>query len=80
MNRNIIKSHINTVSILVFIGLFFLVQIMQPSIIYDKDGSFRVFGLGSRKKTILPIWLISIILAILSYLFVLYYINAPKFH
>ena len=80
MNRNIIKSHINTVSILVFIGLFFLVQIMQPSIIYDKDGSLRVFGLGSRKKTILPIWLISIILAILSYLFVLYYINAPKFH
>jgi len=80
MNRNVIRSHINTVSILVFTVLFFLVQMMKPSIIYDKDGSLRVFGLGSKKKTILPIWLISIILAILSYLFVLYYINAPKFH
>jgi hypothetical protein len=65
MNRNVIRSHINTVSILVFTVLFFLVQMMKPSIIYDKDGSLRVFGLGSKKKTILPIWLISIILALL---------------
>jgi len=42
-------------------------------------GSLRTFGLGHRRKTILPIWLLSIILGILSYLFILYYITLPKF-
>ena len=27
---------------------------MKPSFIYEKDGSFRQFGLGYKKKTVIP--------------------------
>jgi len=45
---------------------------------YKDDGSIRQFGVGYRNKTILPVWLLAIILGILSYLFVLYYLAYPR--
>ena len=47
-------------------------------ILFDKDGSIRQFGLGFKNKTIIPLWLVSIILGILAYFLVLYFISAPK--
>jgi hypothetical protein len=47
---------------------------MQPGFLYDSDGSFRVFGVGYRHKTVIPIWVVSIVLAILCYLAVSYYL------
>jgi len=79
MNYNFIRKHINTFSILIFIVSFLLLNYFQPGFIYNNDGTLREFGLGSKRKTILPIWLISILLGILSYLAVLYYITLPKF-
>jgi len=46
--------------------------------LYNKNGSLRQFGIGSSKKTVVPIWLLSIILGILCYLFILFYLNLPK--
>jgi len=40
---------------------------MEPNFIYNNDGSLRQFGVGFKKRTVIPLWLISIILAILSY-------------
>jgi hypothetical protein len=40
---------------------------------YNPDGSLKEFGVGFRKKTIIPVWLISIFLAILAYFSVVYY-------
>lgn len=79
MNYSFIRKHINTFSILIFIVSFLLLNYFQPGFIYNNDGTLREFGLGSKRKTILPIWLISILLGILSYLAVLYYITLPKF-
>jgi hypothetical protein len=79
MNYSFIRKHINTFSILIFIASFLLLNYFQPGFIYNNDGTLREFGLGSKRKTILPIWLISILLGILSYLAVLYYITLPKF-
>jgi hypothetical protein len=59
-------------AIILFIILFTVVHLVKPKIIYDKYGGFRNFGVGYRNKTVFPIWVISIILAILSYTFVLY--------
>ena len=42
--------------------------------LYEDDGSFRQFGIGYQHKTIIPIWLVSIIIAIFSYLSVMYYL------
>tara|TARA_B100000902_G_scaffold133170_1_gene131701 strand:- start:271 stop:519 length:249 start_codon:yes stop_codon:yes gene_type:complete len=76
--KNIIKKNITSVSIILFVTIFSLIQYFQPSIIYNSDGSLRQFGIGTKKKTVLPIWLFSLILAIFSYLFVLYYLSFPK--
>ena len=51
---------------------------MKPGFLYKSDGSIREFGVGYKNKTILPIWLLSIILGILCYLAVMYYIAHPK--
>lgn len=79
MNTTFIRKHINTFAIIIFLISFIILNYFQPGFLYNSDGSLRTFGLGHRKKTILPIWLLSIILGILSYLFILYYITLPKF-
>ena len=78
MNRNIIRRNITSVSIVIFIILYTLVLSFIPAFIFKKDGNLRNFGIGFRDKTVIPAWLLAIILAIISYLLVLYYIALPK--
>lgn len=78
MNRNLIRKHITTISICIFLVLFGLINYFKPHFLYNKDGSLREFGIGFKNKTVIPIWLIAIIFAILSYMFVLYYLAVPK--
>lgn len=51
---------------------------IKPACFYNKDGSIREFGIGYKNKTILPIWLLSLVLGILCYLFVMYYVSLPR--
>ena len=76
--RNFIRQNIISVSIILFLIFFTLVHLIKPNFIYNKDGTFRDFGLGYRNKTILPMWLVVIITAILCYLCVLYLLAFPK--
>lgn len=62
------------ISLLIFLVLFFMIHYLKPSIVYDENGEFRPFGVGYRHKTVIPIWLVAIITAIFSYLFVLSYL------
>ena len=78
MNRLFLRNNLTSISILLFVACFVLIQYMQPNFLYDRFGALREFGLGKKNKTIIPIWLVSIILAIFSYLFVLYYLSFPK--
>ena len=78
LSRNYIREHIATISILLFVLLFGIIVMIKPAFLYNKDGSIREFGVGYKNKTILPIWLLSIILGILSYLIVMFYIAKPK--
>jgi hypothetical protein len=80
MLRTFARNNITLVSIIIFIAVFGFVQVMQPAFLYKRDGSIREFGVGYKNKTIMPVWLFSIILGILSYLFVLYYISFPRLH
>jgi len=50
----------------------------KPSFIYNRDGSLRAFGVGFKRKTVIPAWLLAIVLAIVAYLIVLYYVSYPK--
>ena len=78
MNRNYIRQNITLISIILFIIIFGFIQIMKPACFYNKDGSIREFGIGYKNKTILPIWLLSLLLGILCYLAVMYYIEYPR--
>jgi hypothetical protein len=78
MNRNYIRENITLFAIILFLIIFGSIQILKPSCFYNKDGSIREFGVGYKNKTILPIWLLAIILGILCYLVVMYYITYPK--
>jgi len=79
MLRTFTRNNTTLVSIIFFLVIFGIMQIIQPAFLYNKDGSIREFGVGYKNKTILPMWLFAIVLGILSYTFVLYYLTYPKF-
>ena len=74
--KTLIRNNLAGAAILLYIVVFMLVQYINPSFLYNEDGSLREFGVGYSSKTILPIWLIAIILGILSYV-TMYYISLP---
>lgn len=78
MNKQYIRENITFVAIILFVIIFGFIQILKPACFYNRDGSIREFGVGYKNKTILPIWLLSIILGILCYLVVLYYVTYSK--
>jgi hypothetical protein len=74
LNKKLIKNNRVSIAIFIFLALFSIVHYLKPSLLYTKEGGFRNFGLGYRNKTVIPIWLVAIILGILSYLGVSYYL------
>lgn len=73
-----VKGNIQLISIVLFLLFFILLITIRPSLVFDKNGKPRQFGIGYKNKTICPIWLMVIIFGILSYFLVLYYINFNK--
>ena len=72
------KENITLISIILFVVIFSMIQYLKPAFLFKSDGSLRIFGIGYKNKTILPIWLFSIILGISCYLAVMCYITYPK--
>jgi len=63
-----LRKHKVSLAIILFLVLFVGVHYTKPQFIYDADGGFRQFGVGFKHKTVLPIWIIAIAIAILSYI------------
>lgn len=59
-------------SVALFVTLFGIVCFWKPGFLFFPNGSLRSFGLGYRNKTILPLWLFSLVLGLSCYLGVLY--------
>jgi len=68
-----IKNNQTLISIILFLIIYFIIQIDHPLFIYNINGSLKQFGVGYKNKTILPVWLLSIVLGILCYVAVKYY-------
>jgi len=77
MNQRDIIKNPTYFALFLFTGLFLIIIYGAPHFLFEEDGSIRQFGIGFRKKTIIPIWMGSIILAILCYLFVQFYCLKP---
>jgi quinol-cytochrome oxidoreductase complex cytochrome b subunit len=75
MLRLFIVNNIMLVSLVLFLILFALILMYKPTLMFDKNGKPREFGIGYKNKTILPFWLTVIILAIVSYFCILCYVN-----
>ena len=75
MFRDFVYKNISLISIIIFLILFGLIVITKPELIFDKNGKPREFGLGYKNKTVIPLWLAAIYLAIISYVLSLYICN-----
>jgi hypothetical protein len=73
--RSFIARNRLNISLIIFLIIFSLIHYLKPGVVYDENGEFRPFGVGYRHKTIIPIWLVAIITAILSYMSVLVYLQ-----
>jgi hypothetical protein len=70
--KDFVRTNSALCAIIVFLGLYALIIKIKPKIIFYDDGTIKEFGLGYKNKTILPIWLVAVVVAILSYMVVLY--------
>lgn len=70
MLKQYIKYNPVISTILLFALLYFTLQLGKPKYLYNTDGSLKKFGIGYKNKTVFPLWLLTIALSILCYLFV----------
>tara|TARA_Y100000591_G_C21664718_1_gene609686 strand:- start:601 stop:828 length:228 start_codon:yes stop_codon:yes gene_type:complete len=75
MYKTFIKNHTISTAIILFIIIYIFCIIGKPAFMFNKNGAIRHFGLGKRNSTIIPIWLLVIILAIMIYMGVLCYLR-----
>jgi hypothetical protein len=73
MNKITIRQNKVSIAILMFLVIFFGIHYLKPGLLYTPEGGFREFVVGYRNKTVLPIWVISIVLAIMCYFLVTVY-------
>ena len=78
MNRNFVRRNITSFAVMLFIILYGTMMYIKPGFLFNNDGSLREFGVGFSKKTVIPAWFLSILLAIFSYFSILYYLAIPK--
>jgi|TARA_Y100000992_G_scaffold56861_1_gene34503 hypothetical protein len=68
--KNVDKLYL---AIFLFIILYLLINIIKPSFIFNKqENCLRDFGVGYKNTSVLSLWIVSILLAIISYLIVIY--------
>lgn len=68
--KNVDKLYL---AIFLFIILYLLINIIKPNFIFNKqENCLRDFGVGYKNTSVLSLWVVSILLAIISYLIVIY--------
>ena len=68
--KNVDKLYL---AIFLFIILYLLINIVKPNFIFNKqENCLRDFGVGYKNTSVLSLWVVSILLAIISYLIVIY--------
>jgi len=73
-NKSFVRVNKTSIAICIFLVLFLAIHVAKPAIFYTPEGGFREFGVGYKQKTVVPIWIAAIFLAILSYLAVMYFL------
>ena len=71
LTKKFIRINLVTLSVCLFLVFFGIIHFVKPEFIYTNEGGFRAFGIGYKQKTVVPIWLVAIFLAMLCYAFLL---------
>ncbi len=69
-----IRKNITSFAIVLYFICFVVIYYSKPSIMFNEDGSVKEFGVGYRKKTVVPLWFALIIISVLSYMSIQYYL------
>ena len=72
LSKPFLKKYKLSIAIILYIIGFYIINRSKPNIFYSPDGSLKQFGIGYKHKTVVPLWLFSIVLAIVSYIFMTY--------
>jgi hypothetical protein len=58
---------------LIYLSLIAVILLIKPSFMFREDGTWKEFGIGRNPKThtVIPLWLYSIVAALVSYIVVL---------
>ena len=78
MSRSFVRKNITLFALILYIIIYVVTILSKPYLIYNKNGTLRNFGIGYTSRSVLPVWLVSIIIAILSYFAVMYYVSYPE--
>lgn len=78
MDPTFIMNNLVLIAITIFIVLYTIIHSIQPGFLYNKDGSLRQFGIGRKLSTVVPSWLLAILLAIFSYVIALQLLRASR--
>tara|TARA_B100001758_G_scaffold171495_2_gene148409 strand:+ start:17113 stop:17349 length:237 start_codon:yes stop_codon:yes gene_type:complete len=73
LSKTILRKNKVFVAIMVFFLLYGIFYIIKPAFAYNEDGTLKPFGLGYMHKTIIPAWLVAVILGILCYYVIMVY-------
>ena len=66
------KKNLIFFSVILYLIIFYITYEVKPAFLFNDDGSIKLFGLGYINKTIMPVWLFTVIIAIFSYLTIFY--------
>jgi len=75
MNKIFIQNNITMFAMLLFFIFYILIIFIKPSFIFNTTGCLRDIGNGYKKKTVVPLWLMAILIAIMSYVLLLVFLN-----
>jgi|AACY02.7.fsa_nt_gi hypothetical protein len=56
-------------SIIIYLIIVIVILIIKPRTLFDNDGNSKQFGVGFNNKTMVPIWLVFLLIAVFSYYF-----------
>lgn len=62
-------------AIVIYLILMAIVLYAHPESMFNRDGSYKEFGVGIPGRTVFPIWLIAIAAAPVSYMAAIHYMR-----
>jgi hypothetical protein len=63
----LVRQHPIQASIVLYFIIVSVILLIQPNMIFNRSGVPRDFGVGDNRRTIYPLWLVCILVAILSF-------------